>query len=79
MEKKNKKYYQKQYYNHHHNNKKKKVEENKITYERLLEADTITENNKEDNYNKLMMVKYIAITTILFAIIFGSLLLFRKM
>ena len=79
MEKKNKKYYQKNYYRHNHKNKKKDVVEKKVTYESLMEAKTITENNKEDNYSKLMMIKYIAISAILFAIIFGSLLLFRKM
>ncbi len=70
---KNKKYYKKNYYH------KPKKEEKKVTYDSLMHAKTITENNDKVDYNKLLIVKYIAISVILFAIIIGSLLLFRNM
>lgn len=50
----------------------------KITYNDLLHADTVSKSEKKDNINKIMIFKYIAVTIVLFAIIFGSLLLFRK-
>ena len=78
MEKKNKKYYQKNYYKHNNKNKKKSVEK-KVTYDSLMTANTITENNKEDNYDRLLILKYIAITIVLFTIIITSFILFRNM
>ena len=50
----------------------------KITYDDLLKADTIIETKKKYNYSKTMIIKYIAVSVILFAIIFGSLILFRQ-
>ena len=50
----------------------------KVTYDSLLTADTVTKKEKKDNFSKMMIIKYIAVTVILFAIIFGSLLLFRR-
>ena len=70
---KNKKYYQK---NNYHNPKK---EEKKVTYDSLMHAKTISERREEDDFDKLRVIKYIAISAVLFAIIIGSLLLFRNM
>lgn len=82
MEKSKKKYY---YHNNKNNNrnyypkKKKKREENmeeKITYEKLVnvESDEIVDYPKETNDD---MMKFVAISIIVMAIIFGSLLLFH--
>ena len=70
---KNKKYYKKNYYH------KPKKEEKKVTYDSLMHADTITSERKEEEYNKITIIKCIAISVVLFAIIIGSLLLFRNM
>ena len=82
MEKSKKKYY---YHNNKNNNrnyypkKKKKREdkmEEKITYEKLVnvESDEIVDYPKETNDD---MMKFVAISIIIMAIIFGSLLLFH--
>ena len=71
---KNKKYYKKNYYKN--NNKK---EEKKVTYDKLMHADTITEIKEPNNYNKMLIIKYVAVSVVLFAIIIGSLILFRNM
>ena len=69
---KNKKYYKKNYY--------KKPEEKKVTYDKLMHAKVASNESKEDNnIDKMLMIKYIAISAVLFAIIIGSLLLFRQM
>lgn len=80
--KKNKKYYQRNNYYKNNNNKKKeeKTTSKKITYDTLLHADTVaTIKKNEVDFNKLTIIKYIAITIILFLIIIGSLILFRNM
>ena len=81
--KKNKKYYQKNNYYKKNNNNKKKEErpvEKKITYDTLMHADTVTTfKENEVDFNKLTIIKYIAVTIILFVIIIGSLILFRNM
>ena len=51
----------------------------KVTYDALMNAKTVTETKKKDNFSKIMIIKYIAVTIILFAIIFGSIILFRQM
>ena len=71
---KNKKYYKKNYYK---NNQKK--EEKKVTYDSLMHANTISEVKDNNNYDKVLVMKYIAISAVLFAIIIGSLILFRNM
>ena len=81
MEKSKKKYY---YHNNNSNRKyypkkKKKREdkmEEKITYEKLVnvESDEIVDYPKETNDD---MMKFVAISIIVMAIIFGSLLLFH--
>ena len=53
--------------------------EKKVTYDSLMHANTITEKEEKENYNTIMIMKYIAITIILFAIIIGSFILFRQM
>ena len=50
----------------------------KITYDDLIHAKTITTHEKKDNYSKIMIMKYIAISIVLFAIIIGSFILFRQ-
>ena len=84
MNKKKKNYYQKNYYNK--KNKKNKSQESnsskkKVTYDLLLKANTVSEITQEekDDYSKIQIIKYIAITVVLFAIIFGSILLFSQM
>ena len=54
------------------NNKSKK------TYDELLHADTINDEKQKDIFSKTLIVKYIAVTFILFAIIFGSIMLFKQ-
>ncbi len=50
-----------------------------ITYDSLLKADIASVNKQENNNpNMMTIIKVIAITIVLFAIIFGSLILFRK-
>ncbi len=75
---KNKKYYKKNNYknNYYKNNKPK---EKKVTYDSLMHANTITEKNDEINYNKTQVMRYIAVSVVLMAIIIGSLILFSKM
>ena len=74
MSKKNNYYYKKK------GPKKKQEKEKKVTYDSLVHANTISEVEleKEDN-SKALIFKYIAVTIVLFAIIFGSILLFRQM
>ena len=64
------------------NNKKvlniDEMENKRVTYDSLMNAKTVTETKKKDNFSKIMIIKYIAVTIILFAIIFGSLVLFRQ-
>lgn len=50
----------------------------KVTYDDLLHANTITDTKKKDIFSKTMIIKYIAVSVVLFAIIFGSLILFRQ-
>ena len=72
---KNKKYYKK-------NNYYKKPEEKKEekTYKSLVNVQITDDNTLGDNnVNKLLIVKYIAVSVVLFAILIGSLLLFRQM
>ena len=69
---KNKKYYKKNYY-------QKPKKEQKVTYDSLMHAKTITENNNDVDISKLTIIKYIGISAVLFAIIIGSILLFRNM
>ena len=83
MEKNKKNYYNKN--NHKNNyqkkNKKKEIKEekNKVTYDSLIHADTITEVKNEPQYNKVAVMKAIALSIIVFAIIICSLILFSKM
>lgn len=81
MEKSNKK----RYYHHNNNNKyyaskkKKRLEaDEKITYEKLVntdsEFDEIIDYPKETDDS---MIKFVAVSIIVMAIIFGSLLLFH--
>lgn len=70
---KNKKYYKKNYYKNNH-----KQTEKKVTYDGLMHANTITTPDNNSDFDKLLVIKYIAISAVLFAIIIGSLLLFRK-
>ena len=51
---------------------------NKKTYDELLHANTIKEEKQKDIFSKTLIMKYIAVTIVLFAIIFGSILLFRQ-
>ncbi len=52
----------------------------KVTYDDLMHAKTVTEaEKKKDNYSKITIIKYIAVSIILFAIIIGSFILFRQM
>ena len=81
MSKKNNYYYKKNqvkknYYKKEKNNGKV---ENKITYDQLIHANTITKEEKKDIDGKTLIIKYVAITVVLFAIILGSLLLFRQL
>lgn len=70
---KNKKYYKKNYYK-----KNKQSSENKVTYESLLNTDPVSYNNNISfDINKTLIMKYIAITIVLFTIIVCSLILFR--
>lgn len=70
---KNKKYYKKNYYK-----KNKQSNENKVTYESLLNANPVSYNNNISfDINKTLIMKYIAITIVLFTIIVCSLILFR--
>ena len=70
---KNKKYYKKSYYK-----KNKQSNENKVTYESLLNANPVSYNNNISfDINKTLIMKYIAITIVLFTIIVCSLILFR--
>lgn len=50
----------------------------KVTYDDLLHANTITDTKKKDIFSKTMIIKYIVVSVVLFAIIFGSLILFRQ-
>jgi hypothetical protein len=83
MEKNKKNYYKKnnkQNYYKKNNKKEEKKVEKKVTYDSLMKADTISEvktNNVE--YNKSTIMKCIAITVVLFAIIVASLILFSHM
>ena len=75
---KNKKYYKKNYYKNN-NHKKDKPKENKVTYDSLMHANTITETKDELSYDKTKVMKCIAVSVVLMAIIIGSLILFSKM
>lgn len=68
---KNKKYYK-------HNYKKNNSHEKKVTYDSLMHANIITENTAEVGYDKFLVMKCIAVSVVLFAIIIGSLILFAK-
>ena len=74
---KNKKYYKKNYYHHNNNNYQKKPVENKKTYESLMSAKVITKE-PVDSFNNILIMKYIAISVVIFAIIIGSFILFRS-
>ncbi len=74
---KNKKYYKQNKKNYY---KKNKNEVKKVTYDGLMKAKTITETNNDDSsYNKILIMKYIAVSIVIFAIIIGSFLIFRAM
>ena len=80
MEKNKKNYYHKNNQAKKYYSKNKKVEEKKITYDDLMHANTITETKDEkENINQYLIIKCIAVSIVLFAIIIGSLLLFSKM
>ncbi len=75
---KNKKNYKKNNYQKKYKNSK--TDEKKVTYDSLVNADTITEIKQENNdFDKVLVMKYIAVSVILLAIIIVSLILFRKM
>ncbi len=74
---KNKKNYKQKKQNYYH--KTKKVEK-KVTYNSLMHAKTINEESiKDDSYDKVLVMKYIAVSVVLFAIIVCSFIIFRSM
>ena len=73
MNNKNKKYYKRNNY-YKKNNKKEK----KVTYDSLMKAEVSSNNETNQDLNKYLIIKCIAVSVVLFAIIIGSLLLFRK-
>ena len=79
MNKKNNYYYKNKKNNYYKKEKKNTIlKEKKVTYDSLMHADTITKVEKNDSYNTTTIIKYIAVSTVLLAIIIGSLLLFRQ-
>ncbi len=72
---KNKKYYK----NNYRKNNKNNNEEKKVTYDSLMHAKTITEKKSEPEYDRYLVMKCVAISVVLFAIIIGSFILFVKM
>ena len=71
---KNKKYYKKNNYY-----KKPETKKEDKTYESLMQARVIDDTINNNSIDKLQIVKYIAVSVVLFAIIIGSLLLLRQM
>ena len=70
---KNNKYYKKNYYK-----KNKQSNEKKVTYESLLNTNTSDDTDKISfDINKTLIMKYIAITIVLFTIIICSIILFK--
>ncbi len=78
MSKKNNYYYKNKHNYHKKTKKNNEVKETKVTYDSLMHADIEILPEKQESYNRITIIKYIAITIVLFAIIFGSLLLFRQ-
>ena len=83
MEKNKKNYYyknnKKNYYRKNNKNKEKVNDNKKVTYDSLMHTKVVTYyDGKDDDINKTLIIKYIAITVVLFAIIIGSLILFSK-
>lgn len=80
MEKNKKNYYKnnnkKNYYKSNKNINKS--ENKKVTYDSLMHADTISEVKSEPEYDRVLVMKSIALSIIIFAIIICSLILFRK-
>ena len=75
---KNKKNYK--YNNKKNYYKKNKNETKKVTYDGLMHAKTISEiNSNKVDYDKILIMKYIAVSIVIFAIIIGSLMIFRAM
>ncbi len=68
-----KKYYKKNYYH------KKKEEKKVLNHETLFRAQVNDADTLNTNIDKMQVIKYIAVSAVLFAIIIGSLLLFRQM
>ena len=73
---KNKKYYKKNYYYKNNKNKNNEVSK-KGSYESLMTAKVIIKES-QDNFDSLLIMKYIAISVVIFAIIIGSFILFRS-
>ena len=75
---KNKKYYKKNYYKKNNNNNKNIVKEKKkITYDSLMKAEVVNNDSLDTSYDNTVILKCIAISVIIFAIIICSLILFR--
>ena len=75
---KNKKYYKKNYYKKNNNNNKYIPKENKkVTYDSLMKAEVIANDSMESNYDNTVILRCIAISVVIFAIIICSLILFR--
>ena len=75
---KNKKYYKNNNYNRNNkknNNNTTKI--NEVTYDSLLKAKIDTNHNSENEFDKLLIIKYVALTIVLFTIIICSLILFK--
>ena len=79
MEKNKKNYYKKNNHKKNYYQKNSKKEEKKVTYDSLMHANTITETKDELSYDKTKVMKCIAVSVVLMAIIIGSLILFSKM
>lgn len=80
MEKNKKNYYKnnkKNYYKK--NNNKNEVKEEKMTYDKLMHAETISEPKEKPQYDRVLVIRSIAISIVIFAIIVCSLILFSKM
>ena len=73
---KNKKYYKN---NNYYHKKNKKEEVKKVTYDSLMNTEVIAPKDDELSYDKTLVLKCIAVSVVLFAIIICSLLLFSKM
>ena len=78
MENKNKKCYYKKNYYKKNSKPKTTTSEKKVTYDSLMHAKIITNSSdKKENIDKMLIIKYIAVTVVLFVIIICSLMLFK--